>query len=43
MLFTESLYELVDMGYSCFLIECKENEERQDDFPSKDVSSPVLK
>ena len=45
MFFTESLQKLVDMRYvrmAVFLLECRENEERQADFPSKDASSSVL-
>ena len=42
MLFTESLQELVDTRYGCFLPECREDKERQADFPSKDASSSVL-
>ena len=30
------------MRYSCFLLECKEDEERQADFQRKEASSPIL-
>ena len=30
------------MRYGCFLLECRENEERQAEFSSKEVSSPIL-
>ena len=42
MLFTKSLYELVHMRYSCFLLECRKDEEREANFPNKEVSSPIL-
>ena len=42
MLFTESLQDLVNTRYGCFLLECREDEERQTDFPSKDASSSLL-
>ena len=29
------------MKYAVFLLECKENEERQADFSSKEVSQPI--
>ena len=30
------------MRYGCFLLECREDEQRQVDFPIKEASSPVL-
>ena len=30
------------MRYTVFLLECKENEERQADFPSKEASQSIL-
>ena len=38
MLFTESLQELVDTRYGIFLLNCREDEERQADFASEEAS-----
>ena len=43
MLFAESLQELQQTrDMAVFLLECREDEERQADFPNKEASSPVL-
>ena len=39
--FTDSLQELVDMRYGCFLPDCREDE-RPANFLSQEASSPVL-